>query len=218
MDRRIFLQKMGAGVGVFAMTASTAKTDTGRKVLLEDFTVHKQETPYTCGPAAARMSLEYLGHKLSEAEIKKRMNTSALLGTSHGQLYRAYLKYLAEFNTGLEASIIRGVEATNRVVMESLHNNLPLIASFITENHFKPGTSVGHYAVIIGMDPAANTFTLANPFGYKETVDIDKFWRLAEWRPGPGDLPENVKVLKLPKMPFLRTLVVLARKGCACQR
>ncbi len=181
--------------------------------LLNDFPLHKQETPYTCGPASARMVLEFLGHPVPEYDIAKRMGTMKSLGTMPGQLLGGLNHYLAEFDTGLEAVTLRGGDASESAVAQYLEKGLPVIASFYTENFFKPGTRVGHYAVIIGVDFAKGEFTLANPFGYKEQVDIERFWRLAQWAPEPGDIP-NVKKQTRP-LPFKlpKALVVLSGKS-----
>ena len=209
---------MGAGVGVCGLLwprlpLRVLGVEAPAAALLENFPIYKQETPYTCGPAAARMVLEYLGHPLPEAELKRRMHTTPLLGTSPGQELKGLNYYLAQFHTGLLAKAVKGAAATNPVVLTSLQARLPVIASFITENYFKPGTLVGHYSVLIGYNPAAEEFTLANPFGYTFTINTARFWRLADWKPSPGDLPEGVKDLKVPWVPFPRTLIVLEKQS-----
>jgi hypothetical protein len=159
------------------------------------------------------MVLEYLGHPLPEAEIKQRFGTNPLTGTSNGQELRGLNKYLAEFKAGLTAKTLKGKAVTNAAVMQSLLARLPVIASFLTENYFKPGAEVGHFAVIIGFDPAADKFTLANPFGYLAQVNTARFWRLAEWKPKPGDLPPSVKHAKGLPIPLQRTIIILEKAG-----
>jgi len=219
MKRRRFLQSLGIGAGVGIYRAAWPGTGLGAgaaessaAVLLEGFPLHKQETPYTCGPAAARMVLEYLGHPVAEAEIKRRMRTNPATGTLPSQEVRGLNEYLAEFKTGLKAKTLKGAEVANEVVLQSLRQKLPVIASFLTENFFKPGTLVGHYAVIIGLDPPADEFTLANPFGSIMKIATARFWRLAEWRPQPGDLPESVKGRKPLPVPFKRTIIILRKE------
>jgi hypothetical protein len=213
MERRLFLREMaiGAGLSVYAGFSSHgwAKEEQA-EVVLKSFPVRKQETPYTCGPASVRMVLEFLGHRIPEEEIAERMGTSKRFGTSHGRLKRAYNKYLDELETGLLAKTIRGKAATENSVADSLDAGLPVIASFLTENHFNPGTAVGHFCVIIGVNLKTLIFTMANPFGYKEKVDIDLFWRLAGWNPEKGDIP-GVPYKKTPRLRLSRTLVVLER-------
>lgn len=219
MDRRRFLQSaaMGAATALSAVgwrkSLRAAEGQTAGAIRLINFHLHKQETPYTCGPAAARMVLEYLGHPAPEAEIKKRFGTNPVIGTSNGQELRGLNRYLAEFQTGLQAKMLKGEAVTNEVVRQSLEARLPVLASFLTENFFKPGTEVGHFAVIIGFDPAADEFTLANPFGYFAQVNTARFWRLAEWKPKPGDLPAGVKHAKGLPIPLKRTIIVLEKAG-----
>ena len=208
---------LGTGVAMFATAWSrmllAAEAQAAGAVLLEKFPLHKQETPYTCGPAAARMVLEFLGHPVAEAEIKKRFGTNGLVGTSNGQEVRGLNRYLQEFKTGLTAKMRKGKAVTNEVVMQSLQAKLPVIASFLTENYFKPGTEVGHFAVIIGYDPAGDEFTLANPFGYLVKVNTARFWRLAEWNPQPGDLPPSIEHPKGSPLRLKRTIIVMEKEA-----
>ena len=219
MNRRSFLQNAAVGVGAGVCGTAwpklfwAAASESTVAIRLENFPLRKQETPYTCGPAAARMVLEYLGHPVPEAEIKKRFGTNPVIGTSNGQELRGLNRYLAEFKLGLAAKMLKGEAVTNEVVRQSLEARLPVLASFLTENFFKPGTEVGHYSVIIGFDPSADEFTLANPFGYLAQVNTAQFWRLAEWRPKPGDLPAGVKHAKGLPIPLKRTIIVLEKAG-----
>ena len=187
---------MGAGAALannFSLKViAQAKDDMDRNVLLQNFPVYKQETPYTCGPASVRMCLAFLGHKLPEKEIARRMGTSPLFGTSPWQLLPAYNKYLKQFNTGLIAKDKLGKAANNQVIFKSISMGRPVIFTWLVENYFKPGTSVGHYCVIIGFDQNKKEFTIANPFGTIHPLEFDRFWRLAAFSPKSGDLP-NLK-------------------------
>jgi len=183
-------------------------------IILKNFPVHQQETPYTCGPCASRMVLEYLGHPMAEKDLAKAMGTNSLLGTSNGMLLRGFNKYLDQSGTGLLAKIIKGKDVSDQVVADSLRQGFPVIATFLTENHFKPKTPVGHYCVIIGIDPQKREFTLANPFGYIEKMNIDRFWRLAEWHPSAGDIPgvDPSKLRPYQALRLPRTLVTLSKR------
>jgi hypothetical protein len=204
VNRRLFLQSVSAAGLLPAFYARA-----GAPLLLDPFPVHLQETPYTCGPAAVKMVLAFLGHDLKEAEIARRMGTSPVLGTSNGQLLRAYRKYLAELNTGYTAAIVAGKKFRAALVADNLAKRQPLIVSFLTENYFNPGHPVGHYVVIIGIDQDQNTFTLANPFGRTEVMDIGRFFRLAEWSPKPGDLPGVTK--RVPRLFLPRSAAALVK-------
>jgi len=197
MKRRNFLKvsALTAGAAVannFSLKViAQAKDDMDRKVL-QNFPLFKQETHYTCGPASVRMCLAFLGHKLPEKEIAKRMHTSSILGTAPWQLVPAYNKYLKEFNAGLTAKEKKGKDANNQVIFDSIKINRPVIFSWLTENCFKPGTSIGHYSVIIGFDQDKKEFTIADPCGSFHPLGFDQFWHLAAWSPKTGDLP-NLK-------------------------
>ena len=181
-------------------------------IKLDSFPVYKQEMPYTCGPSSCRMVLEYLGVKLPEAEIAKAMGTKEAIGTSHSMYIKGYEKFLAEHETGLHPTIVKGEDGDVEMVREKVKEGLPVVASFLTENHFKPGTAVGHYCVLIGHSLKFHEFVIANPFGYVERMGVDKFWRLAKWWPDKGDIPE-VPWWRTPHVPFMkRTLIVLEKK------
>ena len=47
------------------------------------FPFHKQETCYTCGAAATRMALEFVGIKKSERQVVKILGTNKIRGTWH---------------------------------------------------------------------------------------------------------------------------------------
>ena len=207
MNRRHFLQSLSVAAALPAISAVPGRF--AAPLLLDPFPTHLQETPYTCGPVAVKLVLSFLGHDLPEAEIAKRMGTSPLWGTSNGQLLRAYKKYLAEFKTGYSAAIFTGDKFSPDFVANNLAQRRPLIATFLTENHFNPGHAVGHYIVIIGIDLQQNTFTLANPFGCTDVMPIDRFFRLAAWSPEKADLP-GVKRLP-PKIHVPRTVVALVK-------
>ena len=96
---------------------------------------------------------------------------------------------MEEYNTGLQAVRLTGKDANIAAIHASLCDGLPVVGSFLTENHFKPGTAVGHYCVFIGIDLGADTLTISNPFGYHEEVDRETFFRLMAWHPKNGDIP-----------------------------
>jgi len=197
MKRRNFLKAsvLAAGAAVAGnfsfKTLAQAKDDLDRKVLLQNFPLFKQETPYTCGPASVRMCLAFLGHKLPEEEIASRMHTSSILGTAPWYLLPAYNKYLKEFNVGLIAKERKGKDANNQVIFDSIRINRPVIFNWMTENCFKPGTAVGHYSVVIGFDQDKKEFAVADPCGSGSfhPLGFEQFWHLAAWSPKKDDLP-----------------------------
>jgi hypothetical protein len=173
----------------------------GPPIKLSGFTLHKQETPVSCGPASVRMALEILGIKISEPELRKRMRTNPVLGTLYGFLRKTYERCLNENGVALKVRILSGPSVTGKTLTESLAKGWPVIVSFFTENHFRPGTMVGHYSVVCGIDQDAGTVCLANPFGSEDIIDIDRFWSMTEYDLSEGQTPFFMKLsIKLGKL------------------
>jgi hypothetical protein len=167
-------------------------------IMLPEFALHKQETPCSCGPAATKMALEILGIKVPESELRKRMWTNSLLGTPPSLLARAYQGYLRENGINLRVRVRSGQSVTTDTLLASLQAGRPVIVSFYTENHFRKGTIVGHYSVVYGIDRDAGYLHLANPFGFKEKIEIDQFWKTTDFRQVEGKMPLLMKLsLKL---------------------
>jgi len=61
---------------------------------LDNFPVMKQETPYTCGPTSVRLVLDYLGHKLDEKDIARKMLATRYTGTLPGILLLVLRYYM----------------------------------------------------------------------------------------------------------------------------
>lgn len=167
----------------------------GSAIMLSGFTLHKQETPVSCGPASAKMALEIMGVHISEAELRMRMKTNRFLGTMLRSLRKGYKRSLRENGIDLHVRTLSGPLVTTRTLVESLEKGRPVIACFFTENHFRPGTMVGHYAVVCGIDPDAGKVYLANPFGTEDEVDIDQFWKSTEFDLSEGKTPFFGKLL-----------------------
>ena len=173
----------------------------GSSIQLSGFTPHKQETPVSCGPASVKMALEILGIKISESDLRKRMKTNPILGTLYGFLRRAYECCLKENGMDLRVRILSGPSVTSSTLAESLAKGWPVIVSFFTENHFRPGTMVGHYSMVCGIDEEAGKVYLANPFGSEEIIDIDRFWKMTEYDLSEGETPLFMKLsIKLGKL------------------
>jgi hypothetical protein len=127
------------------------------------------------------MALEIMGIRVSEPELRRKMRTSSLWGTSPGMLKRVYQEYLRENGAGLKVRVLCGATVTTGMLIESLQKGRPVIVSFYTENHFDPGMMVGHYAVVYGIDTEADNVYLANPFGSKDEVELKRFWKMTEY-------------------------------------
>jgi len=161
----------------------------GSAITLSGFELHKQETPFSCGPASTKMALEIMGIKVAESDLRRLMRTNSMTGTLYGFLKRAYERCLRENGKDLRVRILSGDSVTARTLVESLKKGRPLIVSFFTENHFRPGTMVGHYSVVYGIDEEAGKVFLANPFGSKDAVDMERFWKTTEYDLSEGETP-----------------------------
>jgi len=185
----------------------------GSLIKLSGFALHKQETPFSCGPASAKMALETLGIGVSEAELRKRMKTNPILGTLYGLLRRAYESCLQEHGMKMKVRIRSGSSVTGNTLAESLAKGRPIIVSFFTENHFRPGTMVGHYSMVCGIDEEKGKVYLANPFGSEDVIDLDRFWKMTEYDLTESTTPFFTKLsIKLGKLLGIvtpRTIFVL---------
>jgi hypothetical protein len=182
-------------------------------IMLPEFTLHKQETPFSCGPAAAKMALEIMGIKVPEFELRKKMWTNSVLGTLPTLLARAYQDYLRENGKALRVRVRSGQSITTDTLLASLQKGRPVIVTFFTDNHFRKGTIVGHYSVVYGIDPDAGYLHLANPFGFKEKVEIERFWKSTDFRQVEGKMPFlmklGLKLAALLRMEIPRTVILL---------
>jgi len=151
---------------------------------LSGFELYKQETPMSCGAASARMVLSYLGMEVTEEELRGKMKLNKRIGILPFMLKKGLNNILREKGSELTAVEKSGEELPLQIIKESLRDDRPVIASFLAENHFRPGTLVGHYSVIIGLDEDNNEIMLANPFGWEETMSVSEFKEKAAYDAG----------------------------------
>jgi hypothetical protein len=110
-----------------------------------------------------------------------------------GMVRRGYQRYLRKNGVNLNVRILSGSSVTTRTLVESLQKGRPVVVSFYTENHFNPGNMVGHYSVVCGIDESAGKVYLANPFGTKDEIDIDRFWAMTEYDLSQGKTTFGMK-------------------------
>jgi len=101
----------------------------------------KQEFPYSCIPACARMVLAFFGPQHSEAELRKLMKTGPS-GTPVGRLTE--LTHLG-FDVDFPMTDLAGLSA-------SLTSGLPPIALLCTAALPYWSQSCDHVAVVVGVD------------------------------------------------------------------
>ncbi len=166
----------------------------GSALMLKGVRIHKQETPVSCGPASVLMALEIMGISMPESKLRRKMHTNRLWGTLPGMMKRGYQRYLRKKGINLKVRILSGPAVNTRTLVESLQKGRPVVVSFYTENHFNPGNMVGHYSVVCGIDENASMIYLANPFGTKDEIELDRFWKMAEYHLSDGKTSLGMKL------------------------
>jgi ABC-type bacteriocin/lantibiotic exporter with double-glycine peptidase domain len=95
----------------------------------------KQETEYTCGPAAMRMILAALGIKKTEKELAKLMRTSKLYGTPNRRLPKLVERLKLDHATVRNGNI----EELKKFLKEGY---------LIIVGYYSKLEGVGHFAVV----------------------------------------------------------------------
>ncbi len=119
---------------------------------------YRQRSPWTCGPAALKIVLDFLRWPISERYLAKLCRTGPEKGTNPEDIVRTAQEL------GFEA--YEKQKMTAREVKKILRSGRPVIANF----QLKPQTGEGHYAVIIGF--GQDDFILSDPAfstGYRRT-------------------------------------------------
>ncbi len=132
-----------------------------------DIQHHKQQTDYTCGPAALKMALDGLvGVRLPEAELASAMGTTPDIGTRQRMMYKfademGMVAYVKHTDTPLAA--IRDAMADGHVVIVC---------------YWLAPEDTDHYAVVAGIKD--DHIILNDPWAGPETVmeldDFDNHW------------------------------------------
>lgn len=109
-----------------------------------------QEKNHTCGPAALRIVLDYLGRRTTERQLAKLCESAPKHGTNPRDLVAAA--------RSLGYRVIWREHWTSARVIRTLEQGLPVIAN----HQQRPGLGEGHYAVIIGHTKRGE-FVLSDP-------------------------------------------------------
>jgi hypothetical protein len=139
-----------------------------------DQIVYKQETDHTCGPASMRMVLEKLGVNVPESTLAKSALTTPW-GTLHWFEASALNKYVKPL--GLQASMVSNAPDEYQQIKNSLAQDRPVAFLWAVPDDLAGGVPCLHYSVLTGIDEKAGTVTIANPFGYMQTVPITDWWK-----------------------------------------
>lgn len=145
----------------------------GEVYLLDNFPVYKQQTDHTCGPAAARMILEYLGVEVSEQQLARRCLTLPH-GTLHWTVRMGFGHYAQR--AGLKVKTDENSPDIYERIKQNLARGLPTMFLYAAMDHFHPPRRCTHYGALIGVDEPAHTVTIANPFGSIHAMNMREWW------------------------------------------
>lgn len=163
---------------------------TGIKLSLDGFEVYRQETDHTCGPAAVRMTLQYMGLDISEKKIAKKALTHPF-GTLHWTLLEGYKKLARKIGFDVEMSE-NDYDVFEKIV-ESLQGGRPVVFIYAVMNDFPPYEKCLHYGILTGIDGDASQVMVANPFGVHESMGIDEWW--GRFSLGADYAPDGTSIL-----------------------
>jgi hypothetical protein len=182
---------------------TTIQFDGQFKTILEPFTVYRQETDHTCGPAALRMALDFLGNPQSEKTLELHCLTLPT-GALHFPVLWAYDRFLKPL--GLKVEMSQDDPAVYEKVKQSLASGWPVLFIFSVEDVFHPPSNVMHYSLVIGIDEPSGVVLVANPFGTIENLPIEEWWdRFSHAAPYASVLTEllvKTNILK-PRMCYI---------------
>jgi len=184
---------------------------------LWQFSAFAQKERFSCGPATIRMLAHHFGVMISEEDAGKLCRYSPKNGTIHWFFRQALEKVL----NGVKVTMKHDVSWQE--IESSLEQNLPVAFIFMSSNEKnplvkdpKPG-NYPHYGIILSVNLPQKTVFIANPFGYRENIDIAEFEK--RWGLDPEYLKcENFrdemlwKILKFTRLMRPRTCFILSSK------
>jgi len=193
---------------VLVHSDETMITKTGFSKQLEDFPVYKQETDHTCGPASARMILEFLGDKEPERRLARHCLTTPIGTLNYPMLWglNHFLKKL-----GYKAKLLEDDPTVYDQIKESLLEGLPVLYIYSTTNFFHPPKKCLHYSAVIGLDEPRDVVIVANPFGHIEEVPFETWW--AKFSHEPDEALKLTRVLIKLRLLKPRTAFRIHAKG-----
>lgn len=122
----------------------------------------------SCGYAVIEMFSKWDGGDITE---EKLYDEYGRVVTSTGKAFCEEMnKRFPEYNTRMYKYLTNS-EMIN-LIYDSLYEGMPVPIEWAAE---KDGVWTLHYSLVTGMDIPDNTVTVANPYGYYETVSLDEF-------------------------------------------
>lgn len=145
----------------------------GVRCSLGDFEVYRQETDHTCGPAALRMTLQYMGLDIPEKKIAQKCFTHPF-GTLHWTLLAGYKKLARKICCDVEMS--ENDPDVFQKSVDSIKGGRPVVFIYAVMNDFPPHEKCLHYGILTGIDGEAGSVMIANPFGVHEPMNVEEWW------------------------------------------
>lgn len=136
---------------------------------MKEVPYYKQESSWTCGPAAMRMVLEHIGIKKTEKQLIKLLETNKIIGTWESQIPKLAEKYKLNYI----------VERNGKIddLKKSIKNKFILIVCYYMSEE-----DITHYAVITKM--TSRYIYLHDPWiGPNHKIKLDSFEKT--WKSDP---------------------------------
>jgi len=128
----------------------------------------RQESEYSCGPAALRMMLAYYNILKTEEELVEKSRTS-FEGTCN--------EVLAETASHFRMCIVQ-TDLSMKTLFRCVESSTPMMVNYIN-----PTSEVGHFAVVVGY---SDTHLVLNDPSNGENYEIEHSHFEERWRSGDG--------------------------------
>lgn len=148
-------------------------SSTGAVASLDGFELYRQETDHTCGPAAVRMVLRYMGHDIPERELAAGCLTHPF-GTLHWTLAWGFSRFARR--AGHRVVMSQNDPNIYEKIVRELKHGRPVLFMYAFMANRRTATRVTHYGVTVGIDEAAGTVRVAESYGSMDSMPLDEWW------------------------------------------
>ena len=162
--------------GALKSDYSYLKTDKTYSVKAEVSGIELVTQHVSCGYATIEMLSSYYGKKVTEDELSDKNNGGISTASSGG--------FLKEINASIPGrTFIKREYLKDDELLKSIHNALstgrPVAIEWAAE--YK-GEWTLHFSVVTGLDLAADTVTVYNPYGYIENITAQELLERTSFR------------------------------------
>ncbi|MCE5189473.1 MAG: C39 family peptidase [Eubacteriales bacterium] len=148
-------------------------------MILNCFHLAKQKRSNTCGYATAGMILSFLEDQCIDEDYLLANDPFDAFGITFRKLMEVYRKYLQKHS----AEIVYGdIDKMSALIENSLQSGIPLHIQYLTEDLMGDRKPVLHYAALIGYDAAAESYSVADPYGSIRTIKKKVFFNAVSFR------------------------------------